>query len=96
MRRGRDADPYPFTFDDDVRAKLGTQYMDLPKDPWGKKYQFWPGPWDKNTSGVIPFRAWRNNKRSSAKIGETGYVLLQVRHRRVQRSSIGSSGQPAS
>lgn len=31
--------------DNDILAKLGTQYMDIGLDPWGEVYRVWPGPW---------------------------------------------------
>ena len=42
---------------DDVRAKMGTSYMDVTADPWGQLYQFYAGPWaDANP---VPFRIYK-------------------------------------
>lgn len=39
-----------------VRQKLGTSYMDLGNDSWGKQYNFWMGPLRR---GPMLFRSYR-------------------------------------
>ncbi len=41
-----------------VRTQLGTQYMDVPLDPWDQRYQFFPGPWP--TGEPIVLRSYRS------------------------------------
>ena len=77
LRRGRDADFATIPLQDgfgisikDVRLmkKLGTAYMDINLDPWGKAYQFYAGPLKLklalNPYDFPPFRSFR----------EEGYV----------------------
>jgi len=40
---------------DDVRQSLGKKYMDLGTDPWGQKYEFYPGP---VRYAYVPFRIY--------------------------------------
>jgi hypothetical protein len=56
----------------EVRTSLGTNYLDLGKDPWDAQYQFWAGPWNSsvkqgqryrlnqgwNGTTTIPFRIY--------------------------------------
>lgn len=47
LRRGREADIYLGGLNvlkPEVKAKLGTAYLDLDKDPWNKLYRFYAGP----------------------------------------------------
>lgn len=60
LRRGKEADflSYGIDLQQSVRAKLGTTYMDVGKDPWGQNtYFFWVGPWKAATQ--IYFRSYR-------------------------------------
>lgn len=42
--------------------KMGTQYMDVPRDPWDQLYKLYPGPWRRNwNTGVIQLRCHRAN-----------------------------------
>ncbi len=65
LRKGRAAaDPQNTGISDtlfklDVIRNLGTSYMtDLSFDPWGKLYQFYPGPWSTSRNGPVPFRVY--------------------------------------
>ena len=72
LRRGRNADFATIPLQDgfgisikDVRLmkKLGTAYMDINLDPWGKAYQFYAGPLKLNLAlnpdDFSPFRSYR-------------------------------------
>lgn len=73
LRRGRDADlrirpgVVP-VFRPEVRAKLGTTYIDIGNDPWGEQYMFCLGPLTKPryypndpqcAKPPVPFRSYR-------------------------------------
>lgn len=45
-------------FDTDAVQKLGTNYMNLEFDPWGKMYQIFPGPWERSDFGNCIFRTY--------------------------------------
>ncbi|MBI5093204.1 MAG: hypothetical protein HZB26_12285 [Candidatus Hydrogenedentes bacterium] len=97
LRGGRDADvsSTALVFDPNVLAKLGTQYMDVPKDPFGSLYQFWPGPWDKNAYPTIPFRCWRATK-GPVKPGETGYLPYRYDDQAYAEAQMDLPGNPRS
>lgn len=44
----------PAVFDTNAVRKLGTNYMDIGRDPWDQLYQMFPGPWpaSRNVQGT--------------------------------------------
>jgi len=50
LRHGREAG---YAFAPGVQARLGSQYMDLPNDPWGRPYQFFFPPWPEGGIGEV-------------------------------------------
>jgi len=68
LRVGRNADVGLYNglqFRDEMKAKLGDSYLDLGKDPWGEKYQFYLGPLGRRESAKVGFRSWRVNPESN-------------------------------
>jgi len=61
LRRGKGAEILDLGFDlkPEIRSKLGTSYMDIGKDPWGNKYQFYAGPFARAATWY-PFRSCRS------------------------------------
>lgn len=53
--------PYSSVLDVSAVSKLGTSYMDVKFDPWGKMYQIFPGPWNINNGPVI-FRTYQRDQ----------------------------------
>ncbi len=47
----------------EVIRKLGTGYLDIGRDPWGKLYQIWPGPWPSGTTNR--FRIYQNENEAN-------------------------------
>jgi len=55
LRQGKNSVTLQDVVVPEVRQKLGSSYMDIGNDPWGKRYHFWMGP----LRGPVPFRAYR-------------------------------------
>jgi len=66
LRRGKGAEILDLGFDlkPEIRSRLGTSYMDIGTDPWGKKYQFYAGPFSRAATWY-PFRSCRSDERGT-------------------------------
>jgi prepilin-type N-terminal cleavage/methylation domain-containing protein len=89
LRRGRDADltDMGLSLNPDIKKKLGTAYMDIGKDPWGTLYQFYAGPFTRQTA-MYPFRSHRLDETT----GEEGMYVYNYDTRIAENKKM--RGQP--
>jgi prepilin-type N-terminal cleavage/methylation domain-containing protein len=64
---------------EEVKARLGTFYMDVPSDPWDQLYTWYPGPWRRVPDYAGSYNAWEDvvNASSGGSLDTLPVVLLR-------------------